>query len=76
MIIFSKENINTGDEMLHWAKQMWPFNRSLTGEGNRKTLKFIKSVVPKLKIKGVKSGTKVLASHSHIGLLAGMGGCF
>ena len=59
MIIFSKENINTGDEMLHWAKQMWPFNRSLTGEGNRKTLKFIKSVVPKLKIKGVKSGTKV-----------------
>jgi len=26
------------------AKELWAINRSLTGEGNRKTLKYIKNI--------------------------------
>jgi aminopeptidase-like protein len=37
----------------------FPICRSLTGEGNRETLKIIKKNLKKLKIKEVKSGTKV-----------------
>ena len=39
--------------------QLFPINRSLTGAGVRKTLSIIKNEFPKLKIKKVKSGTKV-----------------
>lgn len=41
------------------AKDIFPFNRSLTGAGNRKTLQYFKKIVPELKIKSIKSGTKV-----------------
>ena len=40
-------------------KNIFPLNRSLTGEGNRKTLKLIKKLVPNLKIKSIQSGRKV-----------------
>ncbi len=40
------------------AVKLWPINRSLTGEGNRKTLKILKEICPSLKIKKVTSGTK------------------
>ena len=40
------------------AKKLWPINRSLTGQGNRKTLKILKEVVPLLKIQSVKCGSK------------------
>ena len=40
-------------------KTLFPLNRSLTGEGIKKTLKIIKNEFPKLKIKKIKSGTKV-----------------
>lgn len=46
-----------GEEMYYWAKELFPLNRSLTGEGNRKTLHFIKKIVPNLEICSVKSGT-------------------
>ena len=39
--------------------KLFPLNRSLTGEGVRKTLNIIKKEFPKLKIKKIKSGTKV-----------------
>ncbi len=39
--------------------QLFPINRSLTGAGVRKTLNIIKNEFPKLKIKKIKSGTKV-----------------
>ncbi len=39
--------------------KLFPLNRSLTGEGIRKTLNIIKKEFPKLKIKKIKSGTKV-----------------
>ena len=40
-------------------KVLFPICRSLTGFGIRKTLKIIKKEFPKLKIKSIKSGTKV-----------------
>ncbi len=39
---------------------LFPINRSLTGKGNRKTLSIIKkTLLPKLKIKKIKSGSEV-----------------
>ncbi len=47
-------------QVLHrFAKSLWGFNRSITGEGVRQTLKEIKTVIPNLKIFEVPSGTKV-----------------
>ena len=45
-------------KIFNFAKSIWSYNRSLSGEGNRATLKKIKSVVKKLKLKDIKSGTK------------------
>ena len=45
-------------KIFNFAKSIWSYNRSLGGEGNRATLKKIKSVVKKLKLKDIKSGTK------------------
>ena len=47
-------------KILHdFAKSIWDFNRSITGDGVRKTLKEIKKIIPKLEIHEVPSGTKV-----------------
>ena len=48
-------NIN----MHKWASDMFLFCRSLTGPGVRDTLDYINSVLPELKIKSCKSGSKV-----------------
>jgi len=41
------------------AKELFPINRSITGEGVRKTLRIIKKKhLPNLKIKKIRSGTK------------------
>ena len=42
-----------GKVLYGWAKEIYPIHRSLTGEGNRKTLNFIKDKIPGLKIKKV-----------------------
>tara|TARA_B100001250_G_C19813196_1_gene796823 strand:- start:1647 stop:2921 length:1275 start_codon:yes stop_codon:yes gene_type:complete len=47
-----------GDEIYNLAKKLWPINRSLTGEGVRKTLGEIKNILPELTIHEVPSGTK------------------
>ena len=44
---------------MKWAKDLFPFCRSLTGEGNRQTLEYIKSVNSKFIIKSFKSNKKV-----------------
>ena len=41
------------------AKKLFPLNRSLTGEGVRKTLNIIKREFPRLQLKKIKSGKKV-----------------
>jgi aminopeptidase-like protein len=49
----------SGSEMHNFAKEIWPYNRSLTGEGVLKTLDRIKLEVPSLEITKHKSGKKV-----------------
>ncbi len=41
------------------CKKLWPINRSLTGEGNLETLKILKQIHNKLKIKNINSGKNV-----------------
>ena len=50
---------NYSKEMMNWAKTLWPYNRSLTGKGNIKTLNFLNKILKNLKIHSVNSGTKV-----------------
>jgi len=50
-------NSSIGQEMYSWAAELFPFNRSLTGDGVRKTLDFIKTHLDDLVIHEVASGT-------------------
>jgi aminopeptidase-like protein len=47
-----------GIQMHKWATELFPLNRSLTGDGVRQTLKYIKLVLPNLEIHEVPSGTR------------------
>ncbi|NOZ33896.1 MAG: DUF4910 domain-containing protein [Chlorobi bacterium] len=38
--------------------RLWPINRSLTGDGNRETLKILSEIVKSLEIQEIPSGTK------------------
>tara|TARA_B100000674_G_C37968098_1_gene975610 strand:+ start:1215 stop:2522 length:1308 start_codon:yes stop_codon:yes gene_type:complete len=40
-------------------KELFPINRSITGEGVVETLSYIKKILPKLKVKKIRSGTRV-----------------
>ena len=52
-----------GDEIYKFAKELWPINRSITGEGVRETLQRISKHLPALEIKSIPSGTKVFDWH-------------
>jgi aminopeptidase-like protein len=54
-----KYKIITGDQMIHWMKEMWDFPRSITGNGTKKTLEYLKQINPKLSFHQFKTGTKV-----------------
>ncbi len=47
-----------GNQMYRWATDLFPINRSLTGEGVRDTLLYIKEKFPMLDIYAVPSGHK------------------
>lgn len=47
-----------GQEMYSWATDLFPINRSLSGDGVRETLNYIKNIVPEMNIIEVPSGTK------------------
>jgi len=47
-----------GHETYAWVRDLFHICRSLTGEGNRKTLRYIKDLLPDLTIHEVPSGTK------------------
>lgn len=49
----------SGNEMYGWATDLFPINRSLTGEGTLKTLEYLKNLLPNLEIKSISSGTQV-----------------
>ena len=48
-----------GNEIHKFAKELWPINRSITGDGVRETLRKISKHLPELKIKSMPSGTNV-----------------
>ena len=48
-----------GNEIHQFARELWPINRSITGEGVRETLRRISKHLPNLVIKSVPSGTVV-----------------
>ena len=50
---------STGNKIFNLAKELWPLNRSITGDGVRQTLQIIKKIIPELKIHEVPSGKKV-----------------
>ena len=47
----------TGEDIYSWIENLFPFNRSLSGEGNRKTLKYLQSIAPEIEIKAFKCGS-------------------
>ena len=49
---------NPGELMFGWARDLFPFNRSLSGQGVRDTLLYIKRIIPSLNIRSVSSGTR------------------
>ena len=50
--------VNIGQRMYDWAVDLFPINRSLTGNGVRETLQYFKKIIPELEINEVASGTK------------------
>ncbi len=47
------------ETLYKWATDLFPMPRSLTGQGVRDTLTYIKNIIPELEIKSIPSGTKV-----------------
>lgn len=47
------------EPMHDWAREMWPVCRSITGEGVRTTLSFLRTLLPDLRFHEIPSGTQV-----------------
>jgi len=48
----------SGEQILAFAKKLFPITRSITGEGVRETLRLIQELLPDMQIHAVPSGTK------------------
>ena len=48
-----------GKDMLQWATELFPICRSITGKGLRRTLEYLKKILPELEIHEVPAGTEV-----------------
>jgi aminopeptidase-like protein len=59
MIDSCANEFGVGDSIFALVSRLWPFNRSLTGNGVRETLFEIRRLLPCLQIHEVPSGTKV-----------------
>lgn len=49
----------SSEQMIDWARDLFPINRSLTGEGVRKTLEYLKALNPEIELHSVASGSPV-----------------
>ena len=52
-------SITDGKTLYKWATDLFPICRSLSGNGVRETLAFIKELVPQLQVHQINSGTEV-----------------
>lgn len=48
-----------GRTLISWMQDLFPMNRSLSGDGNRETLNYLKQLVPELQINEFSSGERV-----------------
>lgn len=51
--------MTVGNQIHLLATRLWSINRSITGDGVRKTLEILKELIPELHIHEIESGTKV-----------------
>ncbi len=51
--------IDTGDDIYQWMKDLFTINRSITALGNRKTLNYIKNLIPELTLHQIPSSTDI-----------------
>ena len=49
---------NIKAQLYDWAQDIFPMNRSITGNGVRETLSYIQQIVPELKVHEVPTGTQ------------------
>ena len=42
-----------------WAEDLYPMNRSLTGDGFKQSLEYFRQILPDLKVETISSGTQV-----------------
>ncbi len=53
------ENLDVGNQMYGWARDLFPICRSITGDGVRRTLAYLKNLLPEMRVSEVPSGTNV-----------------
>lgn len=52
-------SVMNGETMLSWMKDLFPINRSLSGDGNRETLGYLKNLIPEMKVNYFACGENV-----------------